>query len=55
MRACVCLCACVINMNFCQDDRLYLANYILLIQDREYIVCVVDLMLKLVNLSFIYR
>jgi hypothetical protein len=51
---CVCLCAYVINMNFCQDDRLYLANYILLIQDRKYIACVVDLLLKVVNLSFIW-
>jgi len=49
---CVCLCAYVINMNFCQDYRLYLANYILLIQDLEYITCVVELLLKLVNLSF---
>jgi hypothetical protein len=40
-------------MNFCQRDRLYLENYILLIQDREYITFVVDLLLKLVNLSFI--
>jgi hypothetical protein len=57
MCVCVCLFVClfayVININFCQDDSLYLKNYILLIQDRENIACVVDLQSKLVNLSFI--
>ena len=51
---CVCLCAYGINMIFFQDGRLYLENYILLIQDRECNACVVDLLLKLVNLSFIF-
>jgi len=40
----VCLFAYVINMNFCEDDSLCLTNYIILIQDRGYIACVVDLL-----------
>lgn len=48
------LCAYGINMYFCQNDRLYLVNYIILIQDIKYNACVVDMLLKLVNLSFIF-
>jgi hypothetical protein len=49
----LCVCAYVINLNLYQDDRRPLASFIILIQDRECIACVVDCLLKIVNLSFI--
>jgi hypothetical protein len=49
---CVCLWAYVINLNFYQDGRLPLENLIILIQDREYIACVVDILLKIEKLLY---
>jgi hypothetical protein len=49
----LCVCAYVIHLNLYQDDRQPLPSFILLIQDREYIACVVDFLLMIVNLSFI--